>query len=116
MTTAEPELRQFDIRWVSLPAPVGRRPVLLLTRTSAYAYLTSVLVAEVTTTVRGIRQEVRLGAREGLPESCVANLDAVRRVPRECLHERIGALAGRRHSEVKRALGHALAWPELTSL
>lgn len=108
--------RQFDLWWVSLPAPVGRRPVILLTRTSAYAYLTSVLVAEVTTTIRGIRQEVRLGRREGLPEDCVANLDAARRVPRACLTERIGAVSGRRHVEVKRALGHALAWPELTSL
>lgn len=40
---------------VGKPAdPVGRRPVLLLSRTSAFAYLNRVLVAEVTTTVRGI--------------------------------------------------------------
>jgi len=47
-------VRQYEIRWVTLPDPIGRRPVLLLTRTPAYAYLNKVIVAEITTTVRGI--------------------------------------------------------------
>ena len=50
-------LKQYEIRWANLPLPIGRRPVLLLTRTPAYAYLAKVIVAEVTTTVRGIPQE-----------------------------------------------------------
>lgn len=108
--------RQFDIWWVWLPDPVGRRPVLLVSRDSAYGYLTTVLVAEVTTKVRGIPQQLPLGAREGLPRACVANLDALRPVRRDDLVTRIGALASARHVEVKRALGHALAWPEFTSL
>jgi hypothetical protein len=41
--TAEPH--QFDIWWASLPDPVGRRPVLLIGRSSSYRYLTRVLVA-----------------------------------------------------------------------
>jgi mRNA interferase MazF len=90
--------------------------VLLLSRTSAYAYLGRVLVVEVTTTVRAIPQEVALGKREGLPRPCVANLDALRTVPTACLTARIGGLAARRHVEVKRALGQALHWPELTGL
>lgn len=111
-----PEPRQFDIWWALLPEPAGRRPVLLLSRTSAYVYLTRVLVVEVTTTVRGIPQEIGLGQREGLKRPCVANLDTVRNVPTSCLHARAGRLAARRHVEVKRALGHALHWPELTAL
>ncbi len=31
-------MRQYEIRWAELSAPVGRRPVLLLTRTAAYEY------------------------------------------------------------------------------
>jgi mRNA interferase MazF len=108
--------RQFDIGWVNLPEPAGRRPVLVLSRSSSLAYLTRVLVVEVTTTIRGIPQEVPLGRREGLPRSCVANLDAIRSVPRDRLGERIGRLEARRHFEVKRALGHVLGWPELTSI
>jgi mRNA interferase MazF len=107
---------QFEIWWASLPAPVGRRPLLLLGRSAAFPYLTRILVAEVTTTIRGIPQEVALGKREGLPERCVANLDALRTVPRGCLVSRAGSLTARRHVEVKRALGHVLHWPELTAL
>ena len=109
-------MRQFEIWWASLPDPVGRRPVLLLGRTSAFSYLNRALAAEVTTTVRGIPQEVALGRREGLPKSCVANLDQLRTLPVACLASCIGRIAARRHVEVKRALGHVLHWPELTSL
>jgi mRNA interferase MazF len=107
---------QFDLWWVSLPAPAGRRPVLLLTRSSAFGYLSRVLVAEATTSIRGIPQEIKLGKREGLPRACVANLDAIRSVPVQSLETRVGRLATARHVEVKRALGHVLHWPELTAL
>jgi mRNA interferase MazF len=112
--TEEPQ--QFELWWVSLPDPVGRRPVLLLSRSSAFVYLNRVLVVEVTTTVRGIPQEVALGKREGLPKACVANLDALRTIPVSTLTSRAGNLAPRRHLELKRALGHVLHWPELTAL
>lgn len=106
-------MRQYEIWWAELPAPVGRRPVLLLTRTPALRYLSKCIVAEVTSAVRGIEVEVDLGRPEGLPRSCVANLDNVHVVPIRSLVRRVGALAAARHIEVKRALGHALAWPEL---
>jgi mRNA interferase MazF len=109
-------MKQFEIWWASLPEPVGRRPVLLLGRSSALAYLKRVLAAEVTTTVRAIPQEVSLGRREGLPRPCVANLDGLRTVPVACLEMPIGRISLSRHIEVKRALGHVLHWPELTNL
>jgi mRNA interferase MazF len=109
-------MKQFEVWWAHLPAPAGRRPVLLLGRTSSYRYLEHALAAEITTTLRAIPQEVRLGRAEGLPRPCVANLDAVRTVPVSCLTARIGALSAGRHVEVKRALGQVLHWPELTSL
>ena len=109
-------MKQFELRWADMPEPVGRRPVLLLSRTPSYEYLTKVIVAEVTTTVRGIPQEVALGRVEGLPRSCVANLDNVHLVAKARLDARIGGLARSRHSEVKRALGYALDWPELKAL
>jgi mRNA interferase MazF len=113
---ATADARQLDIWWVKLPDPIGRRPVLLVGRTSSFAYLTRVLVAEVTTTIRGIPQEVSLGRREGLSRPCVANLDTLRTVPRASLDARAGRLGVGRHLEVKRALGHVLNWPELTGL
>lgn len=88
-------MRQYELWWANLPAPIGRRPVMLLTRTSAYAYLNRIIVAEVTTTVRGIPQEVALGRREGLRQASVVNLDNVHVVAAARLTERIGALPQR---------------------
>ena len=109
-------LKQYEIWWADLPEPVGRRPVLLLSRDAAYVQLSRILVVEVTTTIRSIQVEVPLGLKEGLRQRSVANLDNAGLVGRSRLRSRIGALAPDRHSEVKRALGHALAWPELTGV
>jgi mRNA interferase MazF len=109
-------LRQFELRWANLPEPVGRRPVLLLSRPAAYAYLSRIIVAEVTTTVRNIPQEVPLGAHEGLRARSVANFDNVHVVPASSIGPRIGALARSRELEAKRALGFALGWPELMGI
>ena len=106
-------MRQYEIWWARLPPPVGRRPVLLLSRDSAYPVLNKVLVAEVTSTVRDIPVEVRLGPREGLPRRSVANLDNVHVVGRARLASRIGRLPPSRVGELKRALGYVFDWPEL---
>jgi mRNA interferase MazF len=106
-------LKQYEIWWAALPKPAGRRPVLLLSRNESYTYLTKVLAVEITTTIRHIPVEVPVGRREGLTRPSVANCDNVHTVTRDALRERIGVLASSRHFEVKRALGHALAWFEL---
>ncbi len=106
-------MRQFEIWWANLPPPAGRRPVLLLSRNDAYQYLSKFLVAEITTTIRAIPVEVKLGRREGLPSACVANLDNIRTAARQCFDSRAGALPASRQPEVKRALGYALGWEEL---
>ncbi len=109
-------MRQYEIRWAHLPEPIGRRPVLLLTRTPAYEYLTKVVVAEIPTTVRGIPQEVKLGRREGLGRPSVANLDNIHVIPLDRVGELVGVLVSVRHIEVKHALGYAFDWPELKVL
>lgn len=109
-------VRQYELRWAELPQPIGRRPVLLLSRTPAYAYLGKVIVVEITSTIRNIPQEVHLGRGEGLTRPSVANFDNVHVVAKSLLGERIGELSRRRHTEAKRALGYALDWPELKVL
>ncbi len=96
-----------------MPEPVGRRPVLLLSRNAAYEYLTRFIVVEVTSTLRNIPVEVKLGRAEGLLRRSVANFDNVHVVPRSRLTSRIGSLRPARVAEVKRALGYALGWEEL---
>lgn len=109
-------MRQFEIWWANLPAPAGRRPVLLLSRNDAYQYLSKFIVAEITTTMRAIPVEVRIGRQEGLPSPCVVNLDNIRTAARLSLDSRAGVLAPSRRREVKRALGFALGWDELIDL
>jgi mRNA interferase MazF len=106
-------MRQYEIRWANLPSPIGRRPVLLLTRSPAYQYLNKVIVAEVTSTIRHIPQEIALGRKEGLRQTSVANFDNIHVIPISVVGERIGVVAAGREPEIKRALGYALDWPEL---
>jgi mRNA interferase MazF len=106
-------LRQYELWWAQLPDPIGRRPVLLLSRNPAYEYLTRVIVVEITSTIRNIPVEVSLGPAEGLRHRSVANFDNVHVVAKQRLVSRIGALKPGRAAEVKRALGFSLDWPEL---
>ncbi len=106
-------MRQYEIRWANLPVPMGRRPVLLLTRTSGYAYLNKVIVVEITSTIRGIPQEVPLGKKEGLQNLSVANMDNLHVISKSLMGDRIGMVGSGREAEIKRALGYALDWPEL---
>lgn len=109
-------MRQYEIWWANLPEPIGRRPVLLLSRDSAYEYLAAVIVVEITSTVRDIPVELRLASAEGLRRRSVANFDNLHVIPKRLLASRLGALPVARVGEAKRALGYALGWPELKSL
>jgi mRNA interferase MazF len=109
-------VRQYDICWANLPKPIGRRPVLLLTRTAAYAYLNKIVVSEITSTVRAVPQEVSVGEPEGLKQPSVVNLDNIHIIPKTLIGERLGALGPNRTREIKRALGYVLDWPELKVL
>lgn len=109
-------MKQYEIRWADMPAPIGRRPVLLLTRTPAIKYLNKVIVAQVTTTIRHIPQEVNVGKAEGLKRPSVANFDNLHVVAKSRLGDLVGVLDPSRSFEVKRALGYAFDWPELKLL
>jgi len=89
--------------------------VVLLTRTPGYAYLNKVLIAELTSTIRNIPQEVSLGKHEGLVRSSVVNFDNIHVIPKAILGKRIGSVASTA-SRIKRALGYALDWPEVKIL
>jgi mRNA interferase MazF len=109
-------VKQFEIWWADLRGAAGRRPVLLLSRNDAYSYLSKFVAAEITSTIRQIASEVPLGEDEGLAEACVVNCDNLRMVARLSLTNRAGELAPERWIEVKRAVGAALGWRELTDL
>ncbi|MBJ7608133.1 MAG: type II toxin-antitoxin system PemK/MazF family toxin [Candidatus Dormibacteraeota bacterium] len=66
------------------------RPAVVLTRDPLGRVLHAVIAAPVTSTIRGLSTEVRLGADDGLRVECVANLDNVQLVARSRLVRRVG--------------------------
>jgi mRNA interferase MazF len=101
-------MRRGEVWWAELPAPAGRRPVVLLSRNEAYAVRELVTVASVTTRIRQIPTEVGLGPAEGLPKACVANLDTITTIPKRALTQLIGPLPPETLAAVERALRFAL--------
>lgn len=104
-------MKRGEVWWADLPAPVGRRPVVLLSRDEAYAVRNAVTVAEITTTIRGIPVEVKLGPEDGLPKKCVANLDTILTVRKNILIERISLLRSDKIGQINNAIKFALNIP-----
>ena len=101
-------MRCGGVWWGELPAPVGRRPVVLLSRDSAYQVRSAVTVAPVTRTIRNIPVEVQLDAGDGLPSRCVANLDDIATIPKTPIRQRIAVLSAEKMPEVEAAIRFAL--------
>src|SRR2546429_8619920 len=101
-------MRRGEVWWCLLPAPVGRRPVVLVSRDEASAVRDLVMVVPVTPRVRGTPVEVPLGREEGLPRRSVANADALTTVPKRTLKEYAGVLAGDKSAALDAALRFAL--------
>lgn len=97
-------MRRGEVWWADLPAPVGSRPVIIVTRDQVLSSIGSVVVILVTRTVRQLPTEVTLGRRQGLPGPCVANCDNVLTVPRERLARLLGACDTEKLAEVDNAL------------
>ena len=98
-------MRRGEIWWARLDK---RRPVVLVSRDEAYDVRALVIVAGVSTTVRGYAVEVKVGRAEGLPRACVINCDWLVTVPKADLLERAGSLGAAKRQLLDRALGFAL--------
>lgn len=96
-----------QIWWADLDDEV--RPVMVLTRAWVAPRLARVLTTPITTTVREIPCEVRLGRAEGLARRSVANLDNVQLIESDRLLEPIGTVDPARWPEVCAAMAHVIA-------
>ena len=105
-------MRRGEVWWAELPEPLGRRPVLLLSRSAAYLRRTMITVAPVTTRIRNLRCEVGLGLKEGMPKPCVANLDNINTIDKSRLGGRIVTLPPEKMAAVEVAIQFALGFGE----
>jgi mRNA interferase MazF len=93
-------LHRFD-------APDKRRPVVVLSRPEAIEYMHSVIVAPVTSRIRGLPSEVRLDVAHGMKGPCVVNLDHVQTVRQSDLRRFVASLPPEVMAQVCRALAVA---------
>ena len=81
-----------------------KRPVVVLTRESAIAYLPTVTVAPITSTKRGVPSEVLLGEEDGMKTPCAVNLHNTVTVSQSRLGKRIAHLNAFRMGQICAAL------------
>jgi mRNA interferase MazF len=82
--------------------------VVLLSRNEAYTVRSLVIVAPVTTRIRHIPSEVQLGIDDGMQQECVANLDTITTIPKDCLQTRLAILSAKKLKEVEAAIRFTL--------
>src|SRR3954454_519718 len=93
-----------DIWMFGFSKPDKRRPVLVLTRSDVIGLLHTVMVAPVTSAIRGAPSEVVVGVDEGLKHESAVNLDHVQTVEQDRLVRRVGRLSPSKMRAVCRAL------------
>jgi mRNA interferase MazF len=97
-----------DVRLYNFASPDKKRPVVVLTRDSSISYLSSVTVAPITSTIRGVPSEVVLGEDDGLKAPCAVNLHNSTTVSQGQLGKRVARLSSVRMNEICAALRFSL--------
>jgi mRNA interferase MazF len=80
------------------------RPVLVLTRELVRPHLTTVTVAPIITTIRGLSTEVPVDAENGLTEASVVTCDNITTIPSDALGSQIGVLLEPQERELSHAI------------
>jgi mRNA interferase MazF len=101
------EVRRGEIWRYRFKPPDKTRPVVILSRPEVIGLLHTVMVAPVTSTIRGAPSEVLVGVAEGLKHASAVNLDHVQTVEKARLVGYTGSLAPERMRAVCRALAIA---------
>jgi mRNA interferase MazF len=97
-----------DVRLYRFAPPDEQRPVVVLTRDSAIAYLSTVTVAPITSSIRGVPSEVVLNEEDGMKAFCAVNLHNAITVSQDRLGRRVSQLSAPRMNEICAALRFSL--------
>jgi mRNA interferase MazF len=97
-----------DVRLYNFAPPDKKRPVVVLTRNSAIAYLSTVIVAPINSTIRGVPSEVILNEEDGMKGPCAVNLHNPVTVAHDRLGRRVAQLSSSRMHEICAALRFSL--------
>jgi mRNA interferase MazF len=97
-------MKRGEVRWYHFTKSDKNRPVVILTRDSALAFLSEVTVAPITSTIRDIPTEVLLTKEDGMARDCVVNLDHIQTVSKGKIGAFITTLSSAKMSELRSAL------------
>lgn len=103
------EVRRGEIWRYRFRPPDKTRPVVVLSRPEVIGLLHTVMVAPVTSSIRGAPSEVVVGVAEGLKHPSAVSLDHVQTVEKARLTGFVGTLAPEKMRGVCRALAIAVA-------
>lgn len=101
-------MKRGEVWWARLQRPSGPRPVVLVAREEAYRCREIVIVVPISTRIRNLPTEVRLGPEDGMPRECAANADVVQSISKNRIDRRITTLAPAKAKELDDALRFAL--------
>ena len=101
-------MNRGDVWWVDLDPPVGIRPVVLVSREEAYLTRQQIIVAPVSTRIRGIAAEIPLGLEDGLSRPSAVNLDTLYTINQSRLRTLISSLSGEKMEAIDDAFRFAL--------
>jgi mRNA interferase MazF len=102
------ELTRGDICLCHFAPPDKQRPALVLTRDSAIGHLSTVTVAPITSTIRGVPSEVALDIQDGMKGPCAINLHNAVTISQQRLGRRVAHLSSDRMQQVCSALRFSL--------
>jgi mRNA interferase MazF len=97
--------------WVDFPAPIGRRPAVLVSRNQAYRVRSAATVVPLTRMVRNIACEVPLGPADGVPKTSAANADNITTISKARLREYLATLSSAKFAALERAIKFSLDLP-----
>ena len=97
-----------EIRLYDFAPPDKKRPVLVPTLNSAVPYLSTVTVAPISSTIRGVPSEVLLNEDDGMKVPCAVNLHNAVTVSQNRLGKRLAQLSSLRMNDVCAALRFSL--------
>ena len=104
-------MRRGEVWWVEFPAPIGRRPAVLMSRDQAYRVRSAATVVPLTRTVRNIASEISLGPADGVPKTSAANADNITTVSKARLREYLGTLSAAKLAALEGAIKFSLDLP-----
>jgi mRNA interferase MazF len=97
-----------DVCLYNFAPPDKNRPVVVLTRDSAIAYLSTVTVAPITSSIRGVPSEVILDESDGMKAPCAVNLHNAVTVSQDRLGKLVAQLSSPRMNAICAALRFSL--------